>query len=103
MLSRPKVSRRNRRQFDPSNVPHGTYVDAIVTIASGKARLTFSNPISMTCIFRMTVMTVAPTAATLVNSNTVDLTYATPPVAGNAYVIPDHDPAIRTRNGGFVF
>jgi hypothetical protein len=97
-----RKNRRNRFALTPASRPGGTDAVATPTIVAGKMRLTLNVGVSITGVPAITVMGVAATAAAQVAANVVDLTFAAPPVAGNAYVIPPRDPALRTTNGGYV-
>src|SRR5256885_58610 len=95
-----KTHRRNRTRFDPSNVPAGADATATLAIVTGKVVMTLSVACSLKGIPQVFVQGVAPTAAVMLSPSSCQLTYAAPPVAGNAYVVPGRDPALRTRNGG---
>jgi hypothetical protein len=102
MVRQTKKSRRNRNRFDPSNTPAGSDASATLAIVTGKVVVTLSVACSLSGIPQILVQGVAPTAAVMLTPSSCQLTYAVAPVAGNSYVVPGRDPALRTRNGGYV-
>lgn len=109
-IQRTKVHRVNRRRKDPSITPPATFATATNTLTGGKWRAVMSVPVVVTGIplsWRAAAtsggaVTQAPTAVSVVNPTTIDLTFATGPVTGSGLLIAMNDPAIRTNTGGFV-
>lgn len=109
-IQRTKVHRVNRRRRDPSSGPTGTFATATNTVTGGKWRLVSNVPLIVTGIpttFRAAgtsggAVTLAPTAVSVVNPTTIDLTFATGPVTGSGYTIAQNEPAIRTGTGGYL-
>jgi hypothetical protein len=102
MLQATKTHRRNRGRFDPSNVPVGSEATPTLAIVAGKVVVSLSVACSLSGIPQVLVQGVAPTAAVMLTPSACQLTYAAVPAAGNAYIVPGRDPALRTRNGGYV-
>jgi hypothetical protein len=102
MIRTTKIHRRNRNRFDPSNVPTGADATASLAIVTGKVVVTLSVACNLTGIPQVLVQGVPPTAAVMLSPSSCQLTYAAAPAAGNNYVVPGRDPALRTRNGGYV-
>jgi len=103
MNVRSSRNRRNRRAFDPSNIPQGTAVAATVSLVAGKMRLVFpQRMINAATPTEITANALHCTGITQVNAFTFDLAFAAPPVATNPWVIPANSPNFRTANGGYV-
>jgi hypothetical protein len=100
--------RRKRKQTDPSNSPTPLDMAVTLTANANKLRVTMAAPYSLNGLphFGATggahVGTEYPTAATVVSSTVVDLTYAHNVAAANVITIPSHDPALRFKNGAYV-
>jgi hypothetical protein len=102
MLLVNRINRRNRGRFDPSNVPAGSDATPTLAIVTGKVVVTLSVACSLKGIPQVRVQGQPPTAAVMLTPSSCQLTYAAVPVAGNTYFVPGRDPALRTRNGGYV-
>jgi hypothetical protein len=80
-------------------------IDTVAThaIAAGKWRMTFDQPVVVDEIplgFR--VNGAAPTGMVAVGANVLDLSFAVPVSAGQAFVITAGAQAVRSRKGGCV-
>lgn len=110
MIRKPIVHRVNRRRSDPSAAPSYTPIGIqTATVTGGKGRFVFNVPIILngtpgikTAATSGGAITQSPTAVSVVNPTTIDLTYTTGPVTGSGYTIGINDPAIRNNTGGFV-
>lgn len=102
MIRRPNRHTRNRASTDPSNRPTGGNVGGTFSVVATKLRVAVNGPVSLNGIPQITVQGVLPTAVTIVNPTTFDLTYAAAVVVTNAYAVPSNDPAIRTSTGGYL-
>ena len=100
MLGRTRAAPRGRRKLPSYAMPQPPAVIAAVSLVSGKLRLTF--PVSMTASglpVGITNQGNAPTAITLISANVYDLTYATPPVSTNVWIIPNNVSQLRSVLG----
>lgn len=97
------VHRRNRRKLGRNQYPQQTAIIAAVSIATSKMRLSLNMPAAVSGVpLAITVNDVSPTAVTVVDSQTVDLTFATAPTVGASWVIPSGVTQIANYSGGYL-
>lgn len=109
MIKRPPRHQRNRTRLTISNAPPGAQITPSFAISAGKARITTSAPVVVQSI-PLTITRQAggagaqllPTAVTVVNSTTFDLTYAAAVVATDVLTIPANVQEVRGTAGGFL-
>lgn len=109
MLKRPYRHQRARTQMSPGSQPPPPAITATMTIATLKARLSFSQPVVVSGlpvgITRQAAgagAQLAPTGYTVIDQSTLDLTYAASVVATDVLTIPANVPQIRGNLGGQV-
>lgn len=109
MIRRPYRHQRSRSQMSPSQMPPGAAIVATMTIANNKARLAFSAPVVVSSLPLAITRQAAgagpqlpPTAFSVVDPSTLDLTYAANVVATDILTIPGNVPEIVGNAGGRV-
>ena len=109
MIRRPYRHQRARTQLTPSQAPPPPSILPTLTINATKARLSFSAPvvvnglpISITRQAAGVGAQLAPTAYTVIDAQTLDLTYAAAVVTTDVVTVPANVPQIRGCTGGPV-
>lgn len=102
MFTDPIKHRRGRHVPDPTQNFTGGLFAAVKSISATKFRLTFDEPVVVVGTPQYTVQGQLPTDVIAVSDKIIDLDYAANVVAGNAWVIPAKDKAIRNSVGGYV-
>lgn len=103
MVGRPREARRNRRALSPNSIPTAGVLIVAVSLVAGKMRLTSTEDLIIGGVPQsVTSLGVKGTGIVRVSAGVYDVTFAVAPVAAGAWAIGGNDPALRTRNGGFV-
>lgn len=110
MIVRPRAFKlRNRQYLRGVDTLPGATITSTAAIVATKARITFAAPVVVTGlpvgITRQAAgagAQLAPTAYTVINATTLDMTYAAAVVATDKLTIPANVPQIRGVAGGFV-
>lgn len=108
LTSTPFNVARRRKASDKSNPALPGNMAAVLTVVATKLRVTLPDGFSLSGLPRYGatggahVGTEYPVSATIISPTVVDLAYTNITAAANVVVIPDHDPAIRSRSGGYV-
>ena len=108
MIRRPYRHQRARSQFSPNQAPPPPSIAAAFSLVANKCRLTFpgavvvsSLPVGITRQAAGAVPQLLPTAFTIIDAQTVDLTYAANVVATDVVTIPANVQQIRSTAGGY--
>jgi hypothetical protein len=107
MIRRPYRKQRDRSRLTPSAMPPGPFINPVVTLVATKARVTCSAPIVVRALPTEITRQAAgsgpqllPTGYTIVDAQTVDLTYAASCVATDKITVPAGVQNVRGTSGG---
>ena len=107
MLRRPYRKQRDRSRLTPSSMPPGPFINPTVTLVANKARVSCAAPVVIrglpTEITRQAAgagAQLVPTAHTVIDGQTFDLTYAANCVATDKITIPNGVQSVRGTAGG---
>jgi hypothetical protein len=104
----PTSFTRKRKQPDPSNKPRVNDMGITLSAVANKLRVVCAESISMNGIPQIVASGGAhvgdelPTACTMINPTTFDLTYTHSVATDDAITVPTADPAARGRTGAYI-
>src|ERR1041384_2456273 len=102
MLRKTIRHQKSKSQRDRSRPTAGPDAVAALSLDSGVVVLSLSLPVTLKGVPQVLVNGVGPLSATQEDPTTIRLTYDTPAAGGDDGRVPVNDPAVRTRNGGYL-